>query len=264
MGKLNMNLIDQQSRLKSGNNVQIDNIVGDVEVVFTEQDIARLYQAKCEDLKIKMYPVQFMRFRDCVNKICLNRKCNFSDMYLGPLFAAQLGSMMQLDKFAVLNLSKNNIGDKGVEKLTQFLRVTRTLVSLNLSSNEISGAGFGHIFEAMKTNESVIELDLSTYEGVNRNRLPKKVAGQLKEMLIQSPFLEILKINGIHLGNEGMSQIAKAFCYGLDEALRLEREREMSRKGEFIRSGAGGPGKASDADKDFSILPEMKTDQADQ
>lgn len=85
------------------------------------------------------------------------------------------------------------------------MRFNRSLVCLNLSSNEISGAGFSCIFEAMKTNESIVELNLSTYEGVNRNRMTKRAAVLLKEMLIQNEFLEILKMSGIHLANEGMT-----------------------------------------------------------
>lgn len=66
----------------------------------------------------------------------------------------------------------------------QAMRFNRLLVSLNLSSNEISGIEFSYIFEAMITNESIVDLNLSTYEGVNRNRITKKSAALLKEMLI--------------------------------------------------------------------------------
>ena len=115
--------------------------------------------------------------------------------------------MVTMDKFAVLNLSKNNIGDRGVEKLMDAIRFCRSLVSLNLSSNEISGIGFGHIFEAMKTNESIIDLNVSSTEGVNRNRMTKKAAVLLKEMLIENQFIETLRMTGIHLADEGMLQI---------------------------------------------------------
>ena len=69
---------------KSGNNVHVDAMIDEREPVFTEHEIALLYRAKCADLKINMYPVQFMRFRDSMNKICCNRKCQLSDMCLGP------------------------------------------------------------------------------------------------------------------------------------------------------------------------------------
>ena len=71
-------------KYKSANNVTVDNFVDDKEMVFTEHEIAMLYRAKCADLKINMYPVQFMRFRDSINKVCYNRKCMLNDMHFGP------------------------------------------------------------------------------------------------------------------------------------------------------------------------------------
>lgn len=81
------------SRHKYATNVPIDSsaqVGGDVIPVFNEKDIAKLYEAKCKDLSIKMYPTQFMRFRDNLNLVCVNRKCNLSDMHLGTQFVMQL------------------------------------------------------------------------------------------------------------------------------------------------------------------------------
>lgn len=63
-----------------------------------------------------------MRFRDALGKLCQNRKCNLSDMYLGPNFVMKLREYVLLDYMAVLNLSKNNIGDKGALYLSQLIR----------------------------------------------------------------------------------------------------------------------------------------------
>ena len=56
----------------------------------------------------------------------------------------------------------------------------------------------------MKTNESIIDLNLSSSEGVNRNRMTKKAAILLKEMLIENQFIEHLKMTGVSVGDEGM------------------------------------------------------------
>ena len=48
-----------KSRHKYATNVPIDSsakVGGDVEPVFTEKEIGKLYEAKCMDLDIKMYP----------------------------------------------------------------------------------------------------------------------------------------------------------------------------------------------------------------
>lgn len=43
-------------------------------------------------------------------------------MYLGPNFVMKLREYVLLDYVAVLNLSKNNIGDKGALYLSQLIR----------------------------------------------------------------------------------------------------------------------------------------------
>lgn len=72
-------LDDAQSKKKraTGAHVKINEAaINDIEPVFSEREIAALFQAKCHDLNIKMYPQQFLRFRDNINNICYNRKCN--------------------------------------------------------------------------------------------------------------------------------------------------------------------------------------------
>jgi hypothetical protein len=59
-------------------------------------------------------------------------------MFLGPLFINCLSQFIHLDRIAVLNLSKNNIGDLGVQNLMNVLKDNLSLVYLNLSSNDIT------------------------------------------------------------------------------------------------------------------------------
>ena len=71
----------------------------------------------------------------------------------------------------------------------------------------------------MSLNESIIDLNISTVDGVNRNRVSKKVVKKLKNMLVMNKFLEELNIVGINLGNDGWREIVKAYIDGLDEDL---------------------------------------------
>ena len=144
-------------------------------------------------------------------------------MHFGPAVAHSLSEFISLDKISVLDLTKNNLGDKGVFHLMQVVSQSRSLVVLNLSSNEISSVGFGYIFDGMCTNESIINLNLSTYENFNRNRLTKKASAKLKKMLIENNFLEILNLSAINLGDDGMAMIVSAFNHGLKETLKLEK-----------------------------------------
>lgn len=89
-----------------------------------------------------------------------------------------------MDKIAVLNLSKNNLGDQGIYFLMQVISTNKSVVSLNLASNEISGKGMEVIFEAMTQNESINTLNVSTIEGANRNRMSKIASKKMRYMLL--------------------------------------------------------------------------------
>lgn len=196
---------------------QVDGRLEDREPVFSEADIAQLYRAKCDDLKIKMYPQQFMRFRDSMNKLCNNRKCNLENTVCGPRLIHSLREFVAMDRISVLDLSKNSIGDQGAFYLMHVVASSTSLVSLNLASNEISGRGMEAIFDGLMTNQSIISLDISSIEGAIKNRFTKGAALKLKEMLCANKHLELLNLAGLNLGDEGMKQLANAFCQCLED-----------------------------------------------
>lgn len=178
-----------------------------------------------------------MRFRDNINNVCFNRKCQLAELHLGPMLGLQITEYINADKIAVLNLSKNSLCDQGIFHLMKVVKYNKSLVSLNVSSNEISGIGFGFIFDAMSVNESIISLNLATIEGVNRNRMTKQSAEMLKAMLIQNKFLEILNISCINLGDDGLRHLTDAFMHGIEGQMELEKAKERE-GGKFIRSDA--------------------------
>ena len=59
--------------------------------------------------------------------------------------------------------------------------------------------------------------------------------------------METLVLSSVNLGNDGLSQIVKAFNYGLDNAIKAAKK---VTPGEFIQEG-----KEHHKEKDFSILP---------
>lgn len=131
-----------------------------------------------------MYPQQFMRFRDSMNKLCYNRRCHLDNTVVGPRLVQALREFVALDRIAVLNLAKNSIGDQGVILLMHVVASSNSLVSLNLASNEISGRGMEAIFDGLLTNQSLISLDVSSIEGAIKNRFTRGAALKLKEMLV--------------------------------------------------------------------------------
>ena len=61
-----------------------------------------------------------------------------------------------------LNISNNNIGDKGLECILESLKEKNTLMWLDISNNEITKNGVEKLTDAFKYNTSLTTLDIST------------------------------------------------------------------------------------------------------
>lgn len=60
-----------------------------------------------------------------------------------------------------LNISNNNIGDKGLECILEALKVNTTLIWLDISDNEITKNSIEKLTETLKYNTSLTTLDIS-------------------------------------------------------------------------------------------------------
>lgn len=97
----------------------------------------------------------------------------------------------------ILNLSHNNIGDKGAEHLAEVLKVKRTLTQLHLNDNRISDRGVQLLANALcdeKTNLTNLYL--------HNNRLISNLSvGYLTNMLNQNRSLKTLWLIDCNLTN---------------------------------------------------------------
>jgi Ran GTPase-activating protein (RanGAP) involved in mRNA processing and transport len=104
-----------------------------------------------------------------------------------------------LDKapIMILNLSHNNIGDKGAEHLAEVLKAKRTLIQLHLNNNRISDRGVQLLANALcdaKTNLTNLYL--------HNNRLISNLSvGYLTNMLNQNRSLKTLWLIDCNLTN---------------------------------------------------------------
>ena len=81
---------------------------------------------------------------------------------LGPVGADKIGEMLAHNKSIIsIDLSGNNICDKGIERIAHHLYNGSTLQCINLSDNNITAVGIGHLRELLATNSTLISLDLS-------------------------------------------------------------------------------------------------------
>ena len=61
-------------------------------LVFDDDQVAELFNARCKDLKIPFKVKQLSKFADICNEKCLNRKINLENMLVGPVTAQLLAN----------------------------------------------------------------------------------------------------------------------------------------------------------------------------
>lgn len=73
-------------------------------------------------------------------------------MGLSHNFCTQLKSILldpQNSRIAIIDLHKNNLGDKGAIALMKGIKKSKTVVHLNLASNEICNEGMVAVFKGL-------------------------------------------------------------------------------------------------------------------
>ena len=105
------------------------------------------------------------------------------------------------DNYSRLILSKNNVGDNGIEILLDSIKDNSGILELNLSSNNITQRGGKIIFDFLLNQNSIISLDLSSDEGTNRNRICAEGIRPIEEVLQKNFFIEYLDLSSNSIKN---------------------------------------------------------------
>ena len=187
--------------------------------VMSNEEIFLLLKAKCKDIGINFRENMYFKFKEFCNAKCNNRVADFSECNFS-LNSIRIISIILLDtnRLSRLDLTRNNIGDLGVEILVNSLKNTNSLLYLNLSSNSITHKGGQNIFNSFINQQSIIDLNLSSLEGSNRNRITGLGMQDIPIYLNHNYFIEKLNLSGNSIRNEGFILI----CQGLQKNQTLQ------------------------------------------
>ena len=187
--------------------------------VMSNEEIFLLLKAKCKDIGINFRENMYFKFKEFCNAKCNNRIADFSECNFS-LNSIRIISIILLDtnRLSRLDLTRNNIGDLGVEILVNSLKNTNSLLYLNLSSNSITHKGGQNIFNSFINQQSIIDLNLSSLEGSNRNRITGLGMQDIPIYLNHNYFIEKLNLSGNSIRNEGFILI----CQGLQKNQTLQ------------------------------------------
>ena len=126
---------------------------------------------------------------------------------IGPLGCVEIAKLFDISKSQLtsLNLSYNNITDKGVKVLSEVLVNNNKLHSLDLSGNNITDKGVKILSEVLVDNNKLRSLDLSV------NNITDKGVKLLSESLVNNNKLRSLNLSGnTEITNEAIKQIKQA------------------------------------------------------
>ena len=81
---------------------------------------------------------------------------------LDSMGADKIGEMLAHNKSIIsIDLSNNNVGDKGIERMVYHLKNGSSLQYINLCDNNITAFGIGHLRELLVANSTLTSLDIS-------------------------------------------------------------------------------------------------------
>ena len=192
-------------------NRKIMNEEGKNETVFDDEEIKELIVARCKDIGIKLRENMIFKFKNFVNSKCRNRCIDLSDCYLGIYSIKFISDFIYKgDRISRLNLTRNNLGDQGIELLINAIKNSMSLISLNLTSNNIAYKGGQIIFEDLSEQKSIIDLNISSIEGTNRNHLTHLGLKTIDHFFNKNGYIESLNLCGNSIKDEGFILLCNA------------------------------------------------------
>ena len=174
------------------------------------KDISSLYRAKCKDLGILYSKDKEARFIKVCSSLFKHKAIDLKNNGLGLESSKALCLIILKNiNFSQLNISQNQISDKGVKKIGKALAKNKNFIHVNISSNTLSPEGLYQFIKLITPSQSLISLNLSSVDRINKNRLGTKGAEALYLLMSNSKILNFLNISGTSLGNEGTELVIK-------------------------------------------------------
>eukprot|EP00002_Diphylleia_rotans_P024644 TRINITY_DN4873_c0_g2_i3.p1 TRINITY_DN4873_c0_g2~~TRINITY_DN4873_c0_g2_i3.p1 ORF type:complete len:726 (-),score=136.02 TRINITY_DN4873_c0_g2_i3:110-2287(-) len=179
-----------------------------------------VYHSKIEDMNVFASDDRELRFHDIFIEAGETHSIKIQENNLGATAAYALASLLAHDElFIHLDLSANQLQDRGTIALASMLITNQSLVLIDLRSNDIGHHGAISLSEALKLNKCLTQLDLGVASGSNRNHIGIRGAQALSEALAQNQVLTALSISGNGVSVAG----AEALSQGLYENTSLLR-----------------------------------------
>ena len=143
------------------------------------------------------------------------------------------------------------------------LRNTRYLNVLDLSSNEVTNKGVAALAENLQFNSSLSFLNLSTLDGVMRNRIGV-LGGQAISQVLSRPghVMQSLIFNNTSLGDKGLKAILDPCVALINEELK-KMESETKADMRILRQASAAQSDVEDLKDHEALFHDTETDGVD-
>lgn len=186
--------------------------------LFTDTEIDLLFNAKCKDLNIPYTNTNTNKARlNFINALefCIkDRTLDLTAFNIGVHFIKALRHVFTLNTvlrnaIAVINLSKNPIGDTALPHVMRIISLSTAIAHVDLSNTNISHKNADIIFTALERHNSLISLDVSSKDSTYRNRLLTSAMTFASRMLTHNNYLEYIDVSGNAIRDEGFTALMR-------------------------------------------------------
>lgn len=125
--------------------------------------------------------------------------------------AVQLCMALNKTQLLTLEIADNDIGDRGLQILSEALKSNTTLVHLNMKSNNVSDIGLLHLVQSLYLNDMIRSLNLSY------NKITSDGINNLCLLLRTKQEIVMLDLSGNRIGTQGAKEIAE--CLAINQSI---------------------------------------------
>lgn len=196
--------------------------------LFTDREIDLLFKAKCKDLNISYNTNNTnnnskarLNFINALELCIKDRTLDLTAFNIGIHFIKALRHVFTLNTvlrnaIAVINLSKNPIGDTALKHVMHMISLSTAITHVDLSNTNISHKKADMIFTALERHSSLISLDVSSKDSTYRNRLLTSAMTSASRMLTHNSYLEYIDVSGNAIRDEGFTMIMRGISSNLN------------------------------------------------
>ena len=178
----------------------------------SEEELRAIFEAKCQDFRLKFDEKAFQRFLQRQSKHNSHKVLHMEGCGFGPIAASLIvDTVFQHSNLVVINFSSNFLGDEGAKCFADLIYNTQCIISMDLSSNHMTDSGLKTIFTALCTNKSMVDLNIGSKTTIGRNKIGPLTIQEITKMLQTNKVLSELNLQMTELNSNNIFGLLPGF-----------------------------------------------------